>query len=97
MWQLQVTMHANFPNEGFARAIINDETGKSLEFRHLIKMDKYFDIWMKSFANELGCLAQGIHDVPSNNTIDCIPHADVPVRTTVMYGRIFCTYHLQKR
>ena len=51
MWQLQATIHANFPNEGFARAIINDETGKSLEFRHLIKMDKYCDIWMKSFTN----------------------------------------------
>ena len=44
LWQLQATMHANFPNEGFARAIIDYETGKSLEFCHLIKMDKYRDI-----------------------------------------------------
>ena len=54
LWQLQAKMHANLPKEGFAGAIIDDETGKSLEFQHLLKMDKYRDIWMKSFANELG-------------------------------------------
>ena len=30
--QLQETMHANFPNKGFSGAIIDDETGKLLEF-----------------------------------------------------------------
>ena len=45
--QLQATMHANLLNEGFVGAIIDDETGKLLEFCHLIKMDKYRDIWMK--------------------------------------------------
>ena len=51
---------------------------------------------MKSFSNELGRLAQGIRDVPGTNTIDLIPHADVPVGTTVAYGHIFCTYRSQK-
>ena len=43
---------------------------------------------MKSFANEIGRLAQGIRDVPGTDTIDFIPHTDVPVGTTVTYGRI---------
>ena len=47
---------------------------------------------MKSFPNELGRLAQGIRDVPGTDTIDFIPHADVPVGTTVTYGLIVCTY-----
>ena len=85
-------MHANFPNEVFAGAIIDNKTGKSLKFHHLIKMDKYRDIWMKSFANELGRLAQGIRYVPGINTIVFIPHAEVPFGTTVTYGRMFCTY-----
>ena len=89
-------MHANFPNEGFVGAIIDNEAGKSLEFRHLIKMDKYRNIWVKSFANELGRLPQGIRDVTGTNTIDFIPHADVSVGITVTYGRIVCTYRLQK-
>ena len=59
-------------------------------------MDKYRDIWMKSFDNELGRLAQGIQDVPGTDTFDSITHTDVPVRTTVTYGRIVCTYCPQK-
>ena len=57
LWQLNASLKENFPNENFAGAILNDEIGKSLEFRHLIKLDKYQAIWMKSFANELGRLA----------------------------------------
>ena len=40
-------MHDNLPNKGFAGAIIDNDADKSLEFCHLIKMDKYRDIWMK--------------------------------------------------
>ena len=93
---MQAKVHANFPNEIFSGSIIYNETGKSIEFRYLIKMDKYGNIWMKSFANELGPLAQGICDVPGANTIDFLPHADVPVGTTVTYGRIVWTYRPQK-
>ena len=64
MWQLQATMHANLPDEGFSGAIIDNETSKCLEFCHLINMDKYHNIWMKRFANELGSLTQGISDAP---------------------------------
>ena len=73
LWQLQETTNANLPNEGFSGAIIDNKTGKFIEFCHIIKMCKYRDIWMKSFANELGRLARGIHDVPGTNTIDLIP------------------------
>ena len=89
-------MHANLPNEVFAGAIIDNETGKYLEFCHLINMDKYGDIWMKRFANELGRLAQGIRDVSDTDTIDSITHADVTVGTTVTYGRIVCMQRPQK-
>ena len=56
LFQSHATMKTNYPKE-FAGAVLDNETGNSLEFRHLIKLDKYLDIWMKSFANELGCLA----------------------------------------
>ena len=96
LWQLQAAMYANLPNEGFAGAIIDDKTGKLLDFFHLNKMDKYPDIRMKRFPNELSHLAQGISDVPSTDTIDFIPHAEVPFGTTITYGLIVCTYLPQK-
>ena len=51
---------------------------------------------MKSFANELGQLAQGIRDIPGTDTIDFIPFADVPKGEAVTYGRIVCTFRPQK-
>ena len=62
----------------FAGAIIDSDTGKSLEYRDLIKHDKYRDIWEKSYANELGRLAQGIRDIPGTNTIIFIRRSDIP-------------------
>jgi hypothetical protein len=43
----------------WANAIIDSETGESMEYRQLIKHDKYREVWKRSFANELGRLAQG--------------------------------------
>jgi hypothetical protein len=89
-------MQENFPTENFACAILDEETGRSLEFRHLIKLDKYRDIWMHSFANELGRLAQGIRNIPGTDTIDFIPFSDVPKGEAVTYGRIVCMFRPQK-
>ena len=96
IFQLATTMQKNFPLENFACAILDEETGRSLEFRHLIKSDKYRDIWMHSFANELGRLAQGVRDIPGTDTIDFIPFSAVPKGETVTYGRIVCTFRPQK-
>ncbi|KAL7529463.1 LOW QUALITY PROTEIN: hypothetical protein ACHAXR_002974, partial [Thalassiosira sp. AJA248-18] len=82
--------------EHFAYAILDEETGRSLEFRQLIKLDKYRDIWMRGFANELGRLAQGIRDIPGTDTINFIPFSEVPENEAVTYGRIVCMYRPQK-
>ena len=84
-------MNAKFPDENFAGAILDDKTVKSLEFRHLININKYRSIWMKSFANELSRLAQVIRDISGTDTIKFIPYYDVPVQTTVTYGQTVCT------
>ena len=95
MCQLHSTMTTNYP-EDFANSIIDKETGKYLEFRHLMKLDKYRKIWTMSFANKLGRLSQGIRDIPGADTINFIPHANVPAQETVTYGQMFCTYRPQK-
>ena len=98
MYQLALSMHERdrLPNEFFANAILDEETGRSLEFRQLIKLDKYRAIWMHAFANELGRLAQGIRDIVGTDTIDFIPFSDVPKLEKVTYGRIVCMYRPQK-
>ena len=64
--------------EFFAGTVIYEDTGKALEYRDLIKKEKYLDTWSTSLANELGRLAQGISDVKGTNTIFFIPKSEIP-------------------
>ena len=43
-----------------AAAVLDGDTGKLLEYRHLMKNPKYKKIWGNSFGNEVGRLAQGM-------------------------------------
>jgi hypothetical protein len=85
--------------QNWAHAVIDPDTGASLEYCHLIKSDKHRDTWLKSFANELGRLAQGIKGrVKSTSTILFINHKEIPQdrRKDVTYGRICCNVRPQK-
>eukprot|EP00957_Ditylum_brightwellii_P124036 9454998-Ditylum_brightwellii.AAC.1 len=64
----------------FANAVIDDKTGQSLEYRHLIQDPKYQKIWATSCANKFGRLAQDIGKRMSNgtNTIKFIKQGAVP-------------------
>ena len=46
--------------ERLANSVIDPCTGKSLEYWDLIKDPKTKAMWDRSFANELGWLAQGV-------------------------------------
>jgi hypothetical protein len=53
-----------------ANSVINEDTGASLEYRHLIKDDSTFPVWNKAAANEFGRLVQGVGDrIEGSNTI----------------------------
>ena len=78
-------------------AIIDETMGTPLEYQHLVKPDTYREVWVTSFANELGHLTQGIHDVKGTNTIQLIPNRSVPPGHTVTYGHIVVHYHPQKQ
>jgi hypothetical protein len=58
--------------------VIDQETGDSMEYRHLIKHPKYKEVWTKSYANELGRLTNGIRDIPGTNTMTYIKKSDIP-------------------
>ena len=53
-------------------------------------------IWEKSFANELGKLAQGIRTVKVTNTVIFIPKTQVPKEIKVAHGKIVCKLKPEK-
>ena len=82
----------------FVGSILDDNTGDKLEYRDLIKRPKLRERWMRSLANELGRLSQGIRDVKGTNTIYCVPRSEIPQdrRRDVTYGRIVVAYKPDK-
>ena len=60
-------------------AVLDEDTGELMEYRHLIKNPKYRVIWGNAYGNELGRLAQGMKgQVNGTNTIFCIDKKDIP-------------------
>jgi hypothetical protein len=41
-------------NRDMANAVVNEETGELMEYRHLMKNPKYHDVWSNSYGNEIG-------------------------------------------
>jgi hypothetical protein len=80
-----------------AHAVLHPKTGVALEYRSLSSDPTTTVTWVCSFANEVGCLAQGVANrVQGTDTIFFIPFAAVPTDCTVTYGHIVCNYRPQK-
>jgi hypothetical protein len=76
----------------FASAVLDEETGDLLEYRHLLKHPKYKDIWSKSFGTEIRRLA---------TTTERIAFMSKEIisqnrRKDITYGRIVCTHRSEK-
>eukprot|EP00804_Cyclotella_cryptica_P006014 CCRYP_000255-RA/>CCRYP_000255-RA protein AED:0.25 eAED:0.25 QI:0/0/0/1/1/1/2/0/796 len=80
-------------------AVIDNDTGDSLEYRHLIKHPKYKEIWSRSYANELGRLTDGIRDIPGTKTMQYIRKSDIPKNRlkSVAYSKIVVVERPQKK
>ena len=82
-----------------AGAVQDNETGKLLEYRHLIKHPKYKKYWGYSFGDYIGRLAQGIPvQNTATNTIFFIHKGETPneLWKDVSYSRIDCNELPQK-
>jgi hypothetical protein len=80
-----------------AHAVLHPETGVAMEYKALSTNPANKTTWVRSFANELGRLAQGVGKrIMGTNTIFFIPFARVPTDRTVTYGRLVCDYRPQK-
>eukprot|EP00804_Cyclotella_cryptica_P025455 CCRYP_017202-RA/>CCRYP_017202-RA protein AED:0.33 eAED:0.21 QI:0/0/0/1/1/1/3/0/788 len=78
--------------------VLNEESGKILEYRQLVKHPKYKEVWTKSYANELGRLTQGIRDIPGTNTMFFIHKHEIPTDRLkdITFGKIVTNYCPQK-
>jgi hypothetical protein len=76
----------------FIGTIINKETSNTVQYCQLIKIPKYWDIWTRSFANELGRLFQGICKHKVTDICLFIKKSDGTKRGKYRYGRIVCNY-----
>ena len=80
-------------------SIVDPDTGKPLEYRHLInhKRDDIRATWNRSGANEFGRLAQGVGGrIEGTNTIFFIHPSKIPKTRTATYARFVCDYRPQK-
>ena len=103
--EAQFTTMSNILSDSSNRAfaITHPDTGKQLEYRHLLRDPLYTSIWQESAANEFGRLAQGIGRNPDGtqrikgtNTFFFIPKHKVPKGRIVTYARFVCTYRPDK-
>jgi hypothetical protein len=86
--KITLPIHQNPQTMPMANSVINEDTGTSLKYRHLIKDDSTFPVWNKAAANEFGRLAQGVRDrIEVSNTFFVIPRQAVPKCKSITYGR----------
>jgi hypothetical protein len=65
--------------EAFTNAIVDPDTGESLEYRHLIKHPKTGDTWLRAAANEFGHLMAGLkRGINGTRTMHFIHKHQVP-------------------
>eukprot|EP00804_Cyclotella_cryptica_P026876 CCRYP_017593-RA/>CCRYP_017593-RA protein AED:0.20 eAED:0.21 QI:0/0/0/1/1/1/3/0/940 len=80
-------------------AVLNDETGELMEYRHLVANPKYRDTWKNAYGKELGRLTQGLPGiVKGTDTIVFIQRTHVPQDRwkDVTYGRIVANFRPEK-
>ena len=90
----QQASQRKFPKEALA-AVLNEETGELMEYRHLVANPKYREIYKPAYGKELGRLTQGIPGiVQGTNTIVFIHKNEVPSDRwkDVTYGRICANF-----
>ena len=79
---------------------MDEETGRMINYKQLMRYLKYKKHWITLSANDFGCLANGVGRRIRNptNTIKFIRKKDVPIarRKDVTYGYFVCNVRNEK-
>jgi hypothetical protein len=75
-------------------AVLNNDTVKLMEMRHLLCNPKYTKQWGKLYTKELGRLAQGVSGTKGTDTIVFIKYNKIPLdrRRHITYRKTVVTY-----
>ena len=60
------------PEEHTAIPVLDNDTGESLEYSHILRHPKYKDVWNSSYSNEFGRLFQGVGSGTSGEKKQCV-------------------------
>jgi hypothetical protein len=78
-------------------AVVNQDTGTSLEYHQLIQYETTFPVWNKAASSEFGRLAQGVGGrIEGSNIIFFILHQGIPKGKVVTYGRFVVEIRTKK-
>jgi hypothetical protein len=80
-----------------ANEVVHPVTGKEMEYTALIKDASLQPLCKRGFGNELGCLFQGIPDIPGTDTCLFVKLANIPKDRKITYGKIVCDYKPHKK
>jgi hypothetical protein len=83
-----------------ANPVLDQETGKLLKYRQLLRHPKYKDVWNRSAANKFGQLAQGIGGrVKGTDTVRFIHKHEIPADRfkDVTYIKFVCQVRTEKK
>ena len=83
-----------------ANSVLDQETGKLLEYRQLLKHERFKEVWNRSAADEFGRLAQGIGGrIKGTDTIRFIHKHEIPADRfrDVTYIKFVCTIRTEKK
>ena len=95
---IEATQHLNegllFQGYKYANSVIDEETGRALEYRHLIQDPKYKKVWNEAGCKEFGRLFQGYGKnangtkiAEGTNTCHWIRKNLIPAKKKVTYAR----------
>jgi hypothetical protein len=85
---------------GSAHTVVDMETSKVFEYRHLLWYLGFKDAWNHSATNKLGCLAQGVGEcIKGTNRIEFIHKPEIPndCWKDMTYICFVCSIHTEKR
>jgi hypothetical protein len=68
-----------------------------MEYMALMKDPRLQPLWTRGFGNEVGCLFQGIRDIPGTDTCFFIKLTNIPKYRKITYGKIVCDYKPHKK
>ena len=104
LWQVPLQSHVTNLNAHnismeILNAVLYEDTGKLMEYRHLIKIPKYCQLYGTSYRKELGWISQVMTGLfEGTDTIFFIDKANVPTScsSNVTYVFIVVNYRLVK-